>query len=65
MRIGNFEGSSSTRNFVSIAQHVAGLFDPSATFDDVARLREAWRGPLVVKGVLSAEDAERSAPTRG
>ena len=58
MRIGNFEGAGSVSGFVSVAQHVASLFDPSATWDDVARLREAWRGPLVVKGVLHPEDAE-------
>jgi isopentenyl diphosphate isomerase/L-lactate dehydrogenase-like FMN-dependent dehydrogenase len=56
MRIGNFEGAA-TGGFVSIAQHVGSLFDPSADWSVVARLRDAWRGPLVVKGVLHPEDA--------
>jgi isopentenyl diphosphate isomerase/L-lactate dehydrogenase-like FMN-dependent dehydrogenase len=60
MRIGNFEGSSKTSGFVSIAQHVASLFDPSASWDDIARLRETWRGPLVVKGVMHPDDARRA-----
>ena len=34
-----------------------GLFDPSATIQDVAWLREIWPGKLIVKGVLSPEDA--------
>jgi L-lactate dehydrogenase (cytochrome) len=35
-------------------------FDPSVTWDDVAWVREHWNGPLVVKGVLDAEDARRA-----
>ena len=33
------------------------IFDPGATLSDVARLREQWPGPLVVKGVLDADTA--------
>jgi isopentenyl diphosphate isomerase/L-lactate dehydrogenase-like FMN-dependent dehydrogenase len=60
MRIGNFEGASHAAGFVSIAQHVANLFDPAATWQDVSRLRELWRGPLVIKGVLHPADAARA-----
>ena len=28
------------------------------TWDDIARLREVWKGPLIVKGILRPEDAE-------
>ena len=31
--------------------------DPSATWDEIAWLRRIWQGPLVVKGILTAEDA--------
>jgi L-lactate dehydrogenase (cytochrome) len=34
--------------------------DPSATWDEVRWLRGVWRGPLVVKGVLTAADAEHA-----
>jgi (S)-mandelate dehydrogenase len=30
------------------------------TWDDVARYRERWKGPLVVKGILHPQDAERA-----
>jgi L-lactate dehydrogenase (cytochrome) len=33
------------------------VFDPAATLDDVRWLREVWPGSLVVKGILSTEDA--------
>lgn len=32
-------------------------FDPSVTWDDLAFIRAAWDGPLVVKGILDADDA--------
>jgi L-lactate dehydrogenase (cytochrome) len=39
-------------------------FDPSVTWDDIAWVRERWSGPLILKGVLDAEDA-REAVRRG
>jgi L-lactate dehydrogenase (cytochrome) len=41
----------------TIAELVDRLFEPSATVGDVRALRDDWSGPLVVKGVLSADDA--------
>ncbi len=35
--------------------------DPAFTFDGLARLRDAWRGPLIVKGVVDPEDVARVA----
>lgn len=37
------------------------LFSPTISWDDVAWLRDAWHGRLLIKGVLSAEDAVRAA----
>lgn len=34
---------------------------PKRTWDDLDRVREAWDRPLVVKGILSAEDAAQCA----
>jgi len=36
---------------------VARMFDPAATMDDLAWLRSAWPGPLVVKGIQTVADA--------
>jgi L-lactate dehydrogenase (cytochrome) len=38
---------------------VASLFDAALTPETLTWLREMWRGPLVVKGVLTAEGARR------
>jgi isopentenyl diphosphate isomerase/L-lactate dehydrogenase-like FMN-dependent dehydrogenase len=37
------------------------MFDSSVTIDDLAWIKESWRGPLVVKGVQSVPDAVRIA----
>ena len=60
VRIGNFEGSTHGGGFASIAQHVASLFDASGDWDDVARLREQWRGPFLIKGILHPDDAVKA-----
>ena len=39
---------------------VAGQFDPSVTWDDLAWLRGHWRGKIALKGILDAEDARRA-----
>ncbi len=41
----------------TVAQLAARMFDPAATIADVSWLRTAWDGPLVVKGVQTADDA--------
>jgi len=45
----------------ALSPYVNGLFDPAVTWDDLDWLRGLWRGPLVVKGVLSTEDARLAA----
>jgi L-lactate dehydrogenase (cytochrome) len=39
---------------------VASQFDPSVTWNDLAWLREHWRGKIALKGILDADDARRS-----
>ncbi|WP_343994934.1 alpha-hydroxy acid oxidase, partial [Terrabacter terrae] len=41
----------------TVAELVGSLFDPAATIADLAWLRSIWAGPLVVKGILTEEDA--------
>ncbi|NYT22128.1 alpha-hydroxy-acid oxidizing protein [Alcaligenaceae bacterium] len=58
-RFGNFE-SNGKSGFTSVAQHVATMMDPSANWDDIACVREQWRGPMMLKGLLHPEDAEKA-----
>ncbi|MGA8211096.1 MAG: alpha-hydroxy acid oxidase [Nocardioidaceae bacterium] len=41
----------------TVAELVGTMFDPAATMADLAWLREAWDGPLVVKGISTVADA--------
>ena len=41
----------------TVAELVARMFDPAATFEDLSWLRSAWPGPLVVKGIQTVADA--------
>ncbi|HMO28264.1 alpha-hydroxy acid oxidase [Enterovirga sp.] len=59
------------RNIVGHAQGVGDLsslsswtaeqFDPSLSWDDVARIKDQWGGKLILKGILDPEDAEMAA----
>jgi L-lactate dehydrogenase (cytochrome) len=48
------------RNPREFKEWVDSQFDPSVTWDDLAWVREHWDGPLLLKGVLDAEDARRA-----
>ncbi len=42
---------------VRMADFINAQFDPSVTWADLAWMRETWQGPLVIKGILRADDA--------
>lgn len=44
----------------AIANHALQAFDPSLTWSDLAWLRARTRLPIVLKGILTAEDAQRA-----
>ncbi|MGE3146027.1 MAG: alpha-hydroxy acid oxidase [Pseudorhodoplanes sp.] len=55
----NFEKHGGA-NIVDMAKYISDLIDPGVTWDDFSWLRAVWKGPLVVKGVMRAEDAKRA-----
>jgi L-lactate dehydrogenase (cytochrome) len=36
-------------------------FDPTVTWRDLELVRSEWRGPLIIKGILDADDAAKAA----
>src|SRR5690606_25794470 len=40
------------KDIVSLASYLAAMLDPALCWRDVAWLREIWRGPLLLKGIL-------------
>ena len=49
--------TTSRTEAVSIAAYVNRQFDPTVTWADIAWLRSIWPRPLLLKGIMSAEDA--------
>ena len=58
--IGHAEGVSDTR---SLSAWTTAQFDPRLCWDDVRRIQDTWKGPLILKGILDAEDAEQAVRT--
>ena len=46
---------------LSLNQYARIAFDAAVTWRDVAWLREQWPGPIVLKGILTAQDGEKAA----
>jgi (S)-mandelate dehydrogenase len=44
-----------------IASSVGRNYDPSFDWDGLRAIRDAWPGPLIVKGIVRPDDAERAA----
>jgi len=51
-------------NLNTVSAWIATQFDPSVTWKDIEWIRSVWRGKLIVKGILDADDA-RAACTAG
>jgi L-lactate dehydrogenase (cytochrome) len=62
LTFGNLEKAlPDARSPVEFKSWVDSQFDPSVTWEDVAWIRDHWKGRLVVKGVLDPDDARRAA----
>jgi L-lactate dehydrogenase (cytochrome) len=62
---GNIAGRvPGTDNLASYMDWINSQFDQALSWDDVAWIREQWPGKLVIKGIMSVEDA-RSAASSG
>jgi L-lactate dehydrogenase (cytochrome) len=54
----NFEGTSAAAaDAVTITQFIAGQYDLSVNWRDVEWFKSVWGGPVLLKGILTAEDA--------
>jgi L-lactate dehydrogenase (cytochrome) len=56
--VGHVQGVSDN---TSLAEWIAGQFDPALNWDDVKWVRSLWKGPLILKGILDVEDAKLAA----
>ncbi|MFN3745087.1 MAG: L-lactate dehydrogenase [Hyphomicrobiaceae bacterium] len=58
--VGHAKGVS---DMTALGAWTAEQFDPRLSWDDVKRIRDAWGGKLILKGILDPEDAEMAAET--
>lgn len=49
-----------TQTFAGAARQVGKVVDGRPDWEMMRRMRDAWPGPLVIKGILSEEDARRA-----
>jgi len=56
---GNLAAAVARTGGMPFAQWIASQFDSSVTWDDMAKIRDRWKGRLIIKGVMDAEDARR------
>lgn len=63
LRLGNFQGKLSTKinnaeSGSGLSEYVMNLFDASLTWDDIKWLKSITKLPIILKGILTPEDAK-------
>ena len=59
MSMGNFTPENvGMRTRLKMLEVVNELFDPSITWSDITWLKSIWNGPIVIKGIMTPEDAK-------
>jgi isopentenyl diphosphate isomerase/L-lactate dehydrogenase-like FMN-dependent dehydrogenase len=61
LTFGNYVRPGDTESVATLAGRMGSLLDPAMDWDDVRALREHWRGPLVLKGLLHPGEALQAA----
>jgi L-lactate dehydrogenase (cytochrome) len=51
------DGSSA----VALSDYISSQFDASLSWDDLGWMRSVWKGPMLVKGIQTVEDAQLAA----
>ncbi|HET8944188.1 MAG TPA: alpha-hydroxy acid oxidase, partial [Dehalococcoidia bacterium] len=46
---------------VNLAEHVNSQFDPRLSWNDIGWFRSNWKGPIIIKGIQTVEDAKIAA----
>ena len=58
--LGNFAAAADLKSLTQYWAWIGRNFDPSLTWKDIDWVRERWPGPIVLKGILDAEDAREA-----
>ena len=55
--VGHVDG---IEKLATLSQWSAEQLDPSLSWQDVAWVKDIWQGPIVIKGIMDAEDADQA-----
>jgi len=58
--VGHVDG---VEKLATLGQWSAEQLDPTLSWQDIAWVKDIWQGPLVIKGIMDAEDADQAAGT--
>jgi L-lactate dehydrogenase (cytochrome) len=58
---GNLTAAVARTGGMGFSQWIASQFDASVTWADLQKIRERWKGKLIVKGIMDPEDARQVA----
>ncbi|MGH7293218.1 MAG: alpha-hydroxy acid oxidase, partial [Myxococcota bacterium] len=61
LTFGNYVHEGSKESLATLAGRMGSLLDPGLNWDHVRALRERWRGPLLLKGILHPDEALTAA----
>jgi isopentenyl diphosphate isomerase/L-lactate dehydrogenase-like FMN-dependent dehydrogenase len=57
---GNYVRPDLPSDAASVARRMTAMLDPSMSWQDVKMLRKAWKGPLLLKGILHPAEARKA-----
>jgi isopentenyl diphosphate isomerase/L-lactate dehydrogenase-like FMN-dependent dehydrogenase len=60
MTFGNYVRPGKASNLSALAAQMTELLDPGMTWADIDWLRRIWKKPLLIKGILHPEDAQKA-----
>lgn len=60
LTFGNYVRPGVKSDLSSLASSMGALLDPGMTWEDVKWLRKTWKKPLLIKGILHPDDAEKA-----
>jgi L-lactate dehydrogenase (cytochrome) len=58
---GNLTAAVARTSGMGFSQWIASQFDASVTWQDLQKIRERWKGKLIVKGIMDPDDARQVA----
>ena len=64
MTFGNYVRPGQASNLSALAAQMVELLDPGMTWADVEWIHKIWKNPLLIKGILHPDDAQKAIELR-